>query len=159
MTLTVYERIVDFLRHGGADFRILHHEPAPTSEDAARVRGVSLSMGRKALLLKSRLGYGLFVMSAERRIDSAAIRLHLGVNRLRFASTKELRERTGLVPGSVPPFGEPILPFPLYADPSVVRDPEIAFTAGTLTDSIFMPAADWQRLARPEVFVLTQDPG
>ena len=48
----------------------------------------------------------------------------------------ELSERTGLVSGDVPPFGEPVLPFPLYADESVFENPRIAFNAGSLTDSI-----------------------
>jgi Ala-tRNA(Pro) deacylase len=56
------------------------------------------------------------------------------------------------VPGSVPPFGRPLLPFPLYADPSVFANERIAFNAGSLTDSIVMPVGDYRRLAAPEVF-------
>jgi Ala-tRNA(Pro) deacylase len=56
---------------------------------------------------------------------------------------------TGLVPGNVPPFGEPILPFPLHADESVFENDRIAFNAGTMNDSIIMSVADWERIARP----------
>ena len=66
-----------------------------------------------------------------------------------FATANELRERTGLVSGDVPPFGEPILPFQLYADESVFENERIAFNAGSLTDSIVMQVADWERVARP----------
>ena len=51
--------------------------------------------------------------------------------------------------GSVPPFGEPTLPFPLYADESVFENDRIAFNAGTLTDSIIMSVTDWERIAQP----------
>jgi prolyl-tRNA editing enzyme YbaK/EbsC (Cys-tRNA(Pro) deacylase) len=61
-------------------------------------------------------------------------------------------ELTGLVPGSVPPFGPPVLPFPLYVDPSVFENERIAFNAGSLTDSIIMGIGDYRRLANPEIF-------
>ncbi|MFO1064151.1 MAG: hypothetical protein U0892_09835 [Pirellulales bacterium] len=62
-------------------------------------------------------------------------------------------QMTGLVPGSVPPFGEPILPFTLYADSEVGRrENKVAFNAGSLTDSIVMQADDWQRTANPVRF-------
>jgi prolyl-tRNA editing enzyme YbaK/EbsC (Cys-tRNA(Pro) deacylase) len=59
---------------------------------------------------------------------------------------------TGLVPGSVPPFGRPILPFDLFADDSVLRNDRIAFNAGSPTDSIIMSVEDYVRIAAPEVF-------
>jgi prolyl-tRNA editing enzyme YbaK/EbsC (Cys-tRNA(Pro) deacylase) len=96
--------------------------------------------------------FRLFVISAELRIDSRAIKRYLGISSLRFATAEELAELTGLVPGSVPPFGKPILPFDLYCDPSVFENDKIAFNAGSLTDSIIMPAADYRRLATPTVF-------
>jgi prolyl-tRNA editing enzyme YbaK/EbsC (Cys-tRNA(Pro) deacylase) len=63
---------------------------------------------------------------------------------------------TGLVPGSVPPFGRPILPFDLYVDDSIPANDRIAFNAGTLTDSIIMSVPDYLRVARPtDVFRFT----
>jgi prolyl-tRNA editing enzyme YbaK/EbsC (Cys-tRNA(Pro) deacylase) len=57
------------------------------------------------------------------------------------------------VPGSVPPFGEPILPFELYVDESILENKRIAFNAGSLTDSIIMSVDDYMKIARPaEVF-------
>ncbi|MCW8926211.1 MAG: hypothetical protein OQJ84_08145, partial [Xanthomonadales bacterium] len=81
------------------------------------------------------------------------IRRHLGVKRTRFATREELQEMTGLVPGCVPPFGEPILPFELYADEAVgVAIDRVAFNAGSLTHSIIMSATDWERIAQPDRF-------
>ena len=64
-------------------------------------------------------------------------------------TTEELAERTGLVPGCVPPFGQPILPFPLYAAPACAENERIAFNAGSLEHSIVMSARDWVELAQP----------
>ena len=77
------------------------------------------------------------------------LRRALKARRSRFATPDELRERTGLVPGSVPPFGEPILPFPLYVDSAIRDNQRIAFNAGSLTDSIIMAVEDYLPLAQP----------
>jgi Ala-tRNA(Pro) deacylase len=136
----------------GVSFREVHHEPTRTSEDSARARGEELRVGGKALLIKVDDVYRLFVLSADRKLDSAAVKRHFSAKKTRFATPEELAELTGLVPGSVPPFGRPLLPFPLYVDPSVFTNERIAFNAGSLTDSIVMPAGDYDRLASAEVF-------
>jgi Ala-tRNA(Pro) deacylase len=150
--MDVLEQIRTLLRERGARFRELHHEPTRTSEDSARVRGEPIEIGGKALLIKVDHDFRLFVLSAALRVDSQAIRDRLGARRSRFATPEELFERTGLVPGSVPPFGRPILPFELYVDESITRNERIAFNAGSLTDSIFLTAADYLRVASPQVF-------
>jgi prolyl-tRNA editing enzyme YbaK/EbsC (Cys-tRNA(Pro) deacylase) len=146
------ESIRAWLSDEGISFREVHHEPTRTSEDSARARGEDLRVGGKALLIKVDDIYRLFVLSADRKLDSAAVKRHFSARKTRFATPEELMELTGLVPGSVPPFGQPLLPFPLYVDPSVFGNERIAFNAGSLTDSIVMPAGDYRRLAAPEVF-------
>lgn len=148
----VLEKIREWLTSEGVQFREVHHEPTRTSEDSARARGEELRVGGKALLIRVDEIFRLFVLSADRKLDSGAIRQHFGAKKTRFAKPEELAELTGLVPGSVPPFGQPILPFPLYIDPSVLENERIAFNAGSLTDSIVMPIADYCRVAGAEVF-------
>jgi Ala-tRNA(Pro) deacylase len=150
---TLFETIVQLLETAGVPFRRLEHEPTPTSADSARVRGLPLGTGAKALVLKCDDEFRLFVMPADRKLESRLVRATLRVKSVRFASAEELRERTGLVPGAVPPFGAPILPFPLHADSSVgVAYPEVAFNAGELTRSIIMAASDWLAVAKPQRF-------
>lgn len=146
------EKIRAFLVEQDVEFRELQHEPTRTSKDSARARGENISIGGKALLLKVNDEFGLFVMSAALRVDSGAIRKHLGARRSRFATPDELFAMTQLVPGSVPPFGEPILPFDLYVDESIVSNERIAFNAGSLTNSMFLRTKDYLRVAQPEVF-------
>jgi Ala-tRNA(Pro) deacylase len=148
----VLDRIRDFLRDHEIAFRELHHEPTRTSEDSARVRGEDLRIGGKALLIKVDDEFRLFVLSAALRVDSQAIRVHLNARRTRFATAGELAELTGLVPGAVPPFGRPILPFALYVDLSITDNERIAFNAGSLTDSMFLAVDDYLRVAHAQVF-------
>jgi Ala-tRNA(Pro) deacylase len=150
--MSVFEAIRAWLEQESVAFREVHHEPTRTSEESARARGEELRVGGKALLIKVDAEFRLFVLSADRKLDSASIKLHFGAKKTRFASPEELLELTGLVPGCVPPFGAPILPFPLYVDPCVFGNDRIAFNAGSLTDSIVMGIDDYRRLAKPDIF-------
>lgn len=145
-------RIVGLLDSADCPFELIEHAPVSTAEEAAQLRGTPLERGVKAILFKYDTAFGIFVMSAARQLRSAKIRRALGVRRTRFATRQELLAMTGLLPGSVPPFGEPVLPFPLFADPSVFAGDELVFTAGSRTASIRLASADYRRLAAPEVF-------
>jgi Ala-tRNA(Pro) deacylase len=146
------DKIRAWLAAEGIAFREVRHEPTRTSEDSARARGEELGVGGKALLIKVDDVYRLFVLSASRKLDSPAVKRRFGARKIRFATPAELADLTGLVPGSVPPFGQPLLPFPLYVDPSVFANDRIAFNAGSLTDSIVMATVDYRRIASAEVF-------
>jgi Ala-tRNA(Pro) deacylase len=151
--MSVTDAIREILNSHNISYRELHHEPTFTSAESARVRGEELRIGAKAILLKTDDTFGLFVIPADGKLDSAAIKRHLGLKKLRFATAEELFEITGLVPGSVPPFGSPVLPVQLYADPAVgAGTGRIAFNAGSLTVSIIMDAGDWGRVASPFEF-------
>ena len=158
MSQTILEKIRNHLKAAGVDFREVHHQPTRTSEESAAARGEALNVGAKALLLKTDDVFQLFVLPADRKLDSTAIRRQLGVRKTRFASVDELHDMVGLVPGAVPPFGEPILPFSLYADESLgTRTNKVAFNAGSLTDSIIMAASDWAAIARPKRFRFSKE--
>ena len=142
----------------GCAHRHLHHAPTPTSEDSARVRGEPLEVGGKALVLKVDEAFILLVLSAARKLDSKRLRKTLGARKVRFASREELHELTGLVPGSVPPFGTPLLPLPLLVDQSVLENERIAFNAGSLEESIIMSVEDWRACAAPSRVVEVTEP-
>ena len=153
---SVLSRLQEWIAKEGIRHEVFHHQPTRTSEESAKARGEKLSNGGKALLLKIDKDFQLFVMPADRRLDSRALKRELGARRIRFASAEELLELTGLVPGSVPPFGEPLLPFPLNLDEEITKNERIAFNAGSLQQSFRMKVEDYLALARPErVFSLS----
>ena len=161
--MTELESIRDLLQQRAVPFREVQHEPTLTSQAAAEARGEELKHGGKALLMKIDADFALFVLPADRRAHSGSIREELGVKKLRFASREELATltafegHTGLQPGSVPPFGHPILPFPLYVDSAIRENQRIAFNAGSLTDSIVMAVSDYLQIAIPQkIFSFSQ---
>ncbi|MBI5764373.1 MAG: hypothetical protein HZA51_12700 [Planctomycetes bacterium] len=131
----------------GISYRAVQHEPTYTSEESAKARGEDVRIGGKALLVKTGEVFRLFVLSAALKLDSDAVKTRFGVKKTRFASADELKELTGLVPGSVPPFGQPILPFELFIDESITQNEKIAFNAGSLTDSLILAVPDYLRAA------------
>ena len=153
----VLDEIRAWLTRENVPYREAHHEPTRTSEESARARGESMGGGGKALVVKVDDMFRLFVLSAARKLDSAAVKKYFSAKKTRFATPEELMLMTGLVPGSVPPFGEPILPFRLYVDPSVFANDRVAFNAGSLTDSMVIPIEDYRRLANPEVFTFSAE--
>ena len=152
----IFEQIQQLLHKHRIAFRSCEHEPTRTSEASAAARGESLGTGAKALLLKTNDEFRLFVMPANRKLDSKAIKSELGTKRIRFATAEELLEMTRLVPGSVPPFGKPILPFELYIDSELQNNQKIAFNAGSLTRSIIMQANDYFELVEATIFPFTK---
>jgi len=148
--MLVLDAILAHLDACGAPYRTLRHEPTRTSQDSARLRGEPMSIGGKSLVLKAADRFVLLVISASRRASSKSLRTALGVRRLRFATPEELLELTGCVPGCVPPFGRPIVPLPLLVDTSILGNERIAFNPGSLTDSVVMARADWQRCVEIE---------
>jgi prolyl-tRNA editing enzyme YbaK/EbsC (Cys-tRNA(Pro) deacylase) len=153
MSNDVLQRIRQLLTDNGCEFQEIEHSPTFTSEESAKVRGEELGVGAKALLLRTDDTFRLFVLPADRKLDSAAAKRAVPAKRVRFATPEELAELTGLVPGSVPPFGEPVLPFELFADVDVgVRYDKVAFNAGSLTVSIIMRGSDWEAAAKPTRF-------
>ena len=142
----VLAELLAFLKGHGVECRHVQHAETFTSEESARARGESLDVGAKALLMKVDDSFRLFVMSASRKMDSKKVKDYFKAKSLRFATPEELLEKTSLVPGSVPPFGEPILPFKLYVDHSIEELDYVAFNAGSLSDSLVMSSGDYLRV-------------
>ena len=155
--MTIQDRIKQHLEARAIPYKTLHHQATRTSEESAAVRGESLAVGAKAIVMKVGGRFALFVISAARRIDGRKIRAFLKVKKTRFATPDELMEVTGLVPGSVPPIGRPILDMDLYVDVSVQANDRVAFNAGSLTDSIIMAAEDYFGLVDATIFDFARD--
>src|SRR2546423_11338627 len=100
MSTPTFATIVEWLTRENVTFRHVHHEPTYTSEESAKARGEPMAVGGKALLVKVGDTFRLFVLSAARKFDSAEVKKHFGVKKIRFAEKEELLAPTGLVPGS-----------------------------------------------------------
>lgn len=142
-TRETHEHLLQLLRSAGALFDLFEHAPTRTSEESAKVRGVPLASGSKAMLLKAgkTLAHGspyvLAVMSAVRTVDWPKIRALLESPKLSMASIDDVKRITGCIPGAVPPFGSLFHGVRTLIDKSLLEQgPEINFNAGLRTVSV-----------------------
>ena len=149
MTSSVFERLVEFLNGQQVPHTVLRHEPVFTSEESARVRGTSLASGAKALICKGDDQFLMVVMPADRRLSGKKTRQALRLRSLRFGSADEVFEKTGLKPGSIPPFGS-LFGLATYCDRSLQQQSHINFNAGDHAISISMASADYERAEKPQ---------
>jgi Ala-tRNA(Pro) deacylase len=150
MAESVFERLQTCLKAQDASFDVQHHAPVFTSEEAAAVRGTSLASGAKALVCRADDRFVLFVLPADRRLASKAIRRNLGIRSLRFATAAEVEELTGLKPGSIPPFGS-LFGLPTYCDQRLAENERINFNAGDHSISISLAYTEYARVERLEL--------
>jgi Ala-tRNA(Pro) deacylase len=146
----VLSRLLEALRGAGISFTQTQHRPVYTSAEAAEVRGVSLHSGAKALIVKGGENFLMVVIPADLSLDSHALRTLLGTKKLRFATKEEVLERTGLAPGSIPPFGS-LFNLATYCDERLAENERINFNAGSHSVSIQMNYADFFAFESPRI--------
>jgi Ala-tRNA(Pro) deacylase len=138
------------LCNAGIPFTQTQHRPVYTSAEAAEVRGVSLHSGAKALIVKGGENFLMVVLPADLSLDSHVLRTLLGTKKLRFATKEEVLERTGLTPGSIPPFGS-LFNLPTYCDERLADNERINFNAGDHSVSIQMNFVDYVAYETPRI--------
>lgn len=137
-------KILDLLNRHRASYRTLSHAPTRTSQESADIRGVPLSSGSKAMLLRGKKNalpggktFCLAVLSASSRADLKRLKQILKVKELSMATEQEVKTVTGCLPGAVPPFGSLFEGVLTVADNSLKRQgSNINFNAGLRTESI-----------------------
>ena len=154
MNESVFDRLEKLLKLQKLPFSVARHKPVYTSEDAAAVRGVPLSSGAKALICKGEDQFVMFVIPADRKLDSKQVRRLCRWRKLRFANRDEVLTLTGLTPGAIPPFGS-LFGLPTFCDQKLGENTTINFNAGDHTISVSMKYADYFAAERPEVSTLT----
>ena len=141
--------IVRQLKERGVEFDHSVHEVTPTSEDSARVRGVNLEDGIKALILRGKKSKKnlLVCIRGDAKLDMKAIQAAFG-EKCEFEKPEVIQERFGLEIGSIPPFGN-LLNLDTFFDEKIKEHPTAAFNCGLTTESVIMQTADLIPLIQP----------
>lgn len=144
----IYDKLIESLDKKQVSYQMLSHEAVFTSEDSARVRGVSLHSGSKALIIKADDKFIMIILPANFSLDSTATRAELHCKKLRFATKEEVFNMTGLQPGSIPPFGS-LFKLPTYCDIGLSDNDTIYFNAGMHTRSLGLKYATYIQYENP----------
>ena len=142
-------RLQHFLDERQVRYHTFAHPAAFTAQEiaaAAHVRGRDLA---KCVMVKLDDRLAMVVLPASMRIDFERLRQATGAQRADLAHEWEFKD---LFPecelGAMPPFGN-LYGVDVYVEHSLSEDREIAFNAGSHTELIRMPFADFDRLASP----------
>jgi Ala-tRNA(Pro) deacylase len=157
--MTLYEKILALLKSSGVPFEHYEHERVHTSVDAAKVRGVSLTEGAKAIILVTGSKKIIqCVVRGHRRVDLKKLKILLNEKNISLADHETVLSATTCTVGSVPPFGnlfDP--PVPVYADQALFEKEHIVFSAATHHHSIKMRSEDWLNIVQPVVVDLGKE--
>lgn len=139
----VKDQIVSFLKKNEIKHEYLEHEPAMTSEDAAKITGIPMGEGVKALILKGKKSGAniLIAMRGSKRVDMSKLKALLG-EEFEFEKPDMIFEKFGVKVGGVPPFGS-ILGIKHFIDSSVKDSDKVAFSAGDSKVTIVMSTSDY----------------
>ncbi len=143
--MSVYEKIIQLLENNKIQYQALEHEPTPTCEDSARVRGTSMDQGAKALICFGDKKPILIILPCSHKLNVKVFKSLFGVKDLRFATPQEVENLTGLQIGAIPPFGH-LFDIPTYVEQNLGINKVIAFNAGDSRRSVIMSYLDYMAI-------------
>jgi len=146
----IRNEIIHQLNMRKLDFQHLVHEPTPTSQDSARVRGTLLEEGIKSLILRGKNTKKNFQFNipSHMKLDMKAASDAVG-EKCEFEEPSIIQERFGLIVGGVPPFGH-LLNLENYFDEQISQQARAAFNCGLPTESIVLNSKDLISVAEPK---------
>ena len=146
--------IREYLDRRHATYVTISHQPAYTAQEVAAAAHIPGRMMAKTVMVKLDGEMAMVVLPADRRVDLDYLKKITRSRTARLASEEEFR---GMFPGcdvgAMPPLGE-FYGLDVYAARELTEDDEIAFNAGTFTEVVQLPYAEFRRLARPRVLDL-----
>lgn len=149
--MTCKERLEQYLRDNAVPYVAMNHPPAFTAPEAAAALHIPGRQFVKVVMIKAGERIVMCAVPANKHVDLRILAALLNEPEARLAREEEF---AALFPdcllGAMPPFGH-FYGVPVYVDATLNEAPEIAFPAGTHTDTLKVRLADYLRLASPVV--------
>lgn len=149
------QKLKKFLEDNGVKYVSVVHSPTYTAQEVAarvHIRGKQLA---KTVIVKTDGKMAMAVLPASRQIDFDYMRKEIGVPKVELAKEEEFKDLfPGCEVGAMPPFGN-LYGMEVFTDQSLNEDEEIAFSAGTHTELIKIPYAEYKRLVQPREIRIT----
>src|SRR3989339_680040 len=147
---SVFDKIKNLLDENKVVYELIEHKPVFTSEDAAKIRGSSLSLGAKALIMNADKKPIMIVVPGNKKVDTSIFKKLYSIKDLEMAKPEEVKNISGVEIGAVPPLGN-LFKIPLYFDQTIVDNETVFFNAGSHSKSISMKGSDLERVTKPIV--------
>jgi len=139
--------LIEYLDRRRADYILQRHHIAYTAPEIAEQSHVAGNAFAKVVMIKVDAELAMVVLPAHYRIDLDQLTTSLGVNHITLATEREFGYRFPRCEiGAMPPFGH-LYGLDAFMIPVFQHSRMIAFNAGTHSEIIRMPMAEFLRLA------------
>lgn len=144
-------KLKEHLDAEGIKYVTVSHSVAYTAQEIAaraHVKGKNLA---KTVMVKLDGKLAMAVLPATFKVDMELLKKASGAKEVGLASEREFKDMfPDCEVGAMPPFGN-LYGFDVYVAKTLAEDDEIAFNAGTHTELMKLPYADFERLVKPKV--------
>ena len=102
-----YDKVKEYLNSIGIEFKIVEHEPAYTTEEADKYIEGHDGVRTKTMFIcnKKKTNYYMIIMDDSKRLDINKFKEIVSEKQMKMASEEALKEKLGIEPGMVSPFG------------------------------------------------------
>ena len=145
------QQLKKHLDNAGIEYMCLSHPPAFTAQELAHHVKIAGDRVVKTVILELDGKMAMLVMPATWRIRWDRLTRILDTDFVDLADEQEFQDRfPNCEVGAMPPFGN-LFDMPVYCAEALTRQPELAFAAGSHTESIHMKTDDFLDLVHPMV--------
>lgn len=143
--MAIAKKIERYLQKNKIKFEIIKHRTVYTAYDLAATLKEKLERIGKTLLVKADDRHVLVVLPANRRLDVARLKKHLGAKRITIASEKDMVKTLKVKPGALTPFGA-LHKLEVVVDKAMAKATDFFVGAGSFTESLRLKVKDFLRL-------------
>jgi len=148
-------KLKSFLDEQKVKYVSISHSATYTAQEIAASAHVPGKELAKTVMVKLDGKMAIAVLPATRKVNLEALREAAGASKVELAKEKEFGKLfPGCEVGAMPPFGN-LYDMDVYVAQSLAEDERIAFNAGSHTELIQLAYADFERLVKPKVAVLS----
>ena len=142
-----YDKVKEYLNTIGIQFKIVEHEPAYTTEEADKYIEGHDGVRTKTMFIcnKKKTNYYMIIMDDSKRLDMNKFKEIVSEKQMKMASEESLKEKLGIKPGMVSPFGllnNDEKDVKIYMDKEIITEEIMTFHPNDNTKTLFITTKD-----------------
>lgn len=142
-----YDKVKEYLNTLGIQFKIVEHKPAYTTEEADKYIEGYDGVRTKTMFIcnKKKTNYYMIIMDDSKRLDMNKFKEIVSEKQMKMASEEALKEKLGIEPGMVSPFGllnNDEKDVKIYMDKEIITEEIMTFHPNDNTKTMFITTKD-----------------
>ena len=142
-----YDKVKEYLNTLDIKFKIVEHEPAYTTEEADKYIEGHDGVRTKTMFIcnKKKTNYYMIIMDDSKRLDINKFKEIASEKQMKMASEEALKEKLGIEPGMVSPFGllnNDEKDVKIYMDKEIIIEEIMTFHPNDNTKTLFINTKD-----------------